>query len=166
MDRASRASSDQTGPLPSEQQLSTPLEGKKRYVFAEDGKPFFHPYSAWEALAPLPNLEEITDPAQALFEIACTSALCPAPYNLAFKMPGDRYPNYCKAFLRSTPMGGGWDGSGVLLTMHNTTRPRVFSFALCLHEKTQEGHSPNPGRGWHPGHCRYCGMNMTVDSGD
>ena len=114
----------------------------------------------------LPNLEEVTDPATALFEIAVSRALCPAPYNLAFKMPGERYSTYCVAFLRSTPGGGGWDGSGVLLSMHNTMKPRVFKFALCQHEKTEEGHRPDHGRGWHPGHCRHCGMNMTVDSGD
>lgn len=90
------------------------------------------------------------------------------PYNLAFKLPGEQYSTYCTAFLSSTAMGGSgsWDGSGVLLEMHNSTKPRVFKFALCVHEKTEDGHSPNHGRGWHPGHCKHCGLDMTVDSGD
>lgn len=138
----------------------------RQYKFAEDGKPFFHPYTPWATQLVLPNLEEITDPAKALFAIAVTNALCPAPHDLAFKMPGRPYSTYCTAFLASTPGGGGWDGSGVLLTMHNTTTPRVFEFAICKHEKTEEGHSPNHGRGWHPGHCKHCGMDMLVDSGD
>lgn len=138
-----------------------------QFVFAEDGKPYFHPFSPWNALQPLPHLKEITDPAKALFEIAVTKALHPAPYDLAFKMPGEQFSRYCTAFLRGLPGGGtAWDGSGALLTMHNTMTPRVFKFALCKHEKTEEGHSPNPGRGWHPGHCKHCGLNMSVDSGD
>lgn len=140
----------------------------KSYKFDQDGAPSFHPFSPWGKLAPLPNLEEITDPEKALFEIAVSHALCPDIYNLAFNMPGNSYSTYCTAFLRSTPMGGNgsWDGAGVLLSMHNTIKPRVFKFALCKHEKTEEGHSPNHNRGWHPGHCRLCGMDMTVDSGD
>lgn len=139
----------------------------RHYVFTEDAKPYFHPYSPWKQLAVLPNLKEIADPEKALFAIAVTKALHPAPYDLAFHKPGDLYPKYCTAFLRGLPGGGtAWDGSGVLLEMHNSTKPRVFKFALCKHEKTEDGHSPNHGRGWHPGHCRHCGLNMTVDSGD
>lgn len=137
------------------------------FVFAEEGKPYFHPYSPWASLKPLPNLEEITDPMAALFAIAVTKALSPAPHDLAFQIPGERWPKYCTAFLRGLPGGGtAWDGSGVLLEMHNSTTPRVYKFALCKHEKTEDGHTPNHGRGWHPGHCRHCGLNMSVDSGD
>jgi hypothetical protein len=137
------------------------------FLFEEDGKPYFHPYTPWGAQQVLPNLEEVTDPAAALFEIAVSKALQNAPYNLAFKMPGETYSKYCTAFLRGLPGGGtAWDGSGVLIEMHNSMKPRVFKFALCKHEKTEEGHTPNHGRGWHPGHCKHCGLNMTVDSGD
>jgi hypothetical protein len=144
------------------------FQKNRHYVFAEDGKAYFHPYTPWAHQEILPNLEEIIEPADALFQIAVTNALDDAPYNLAFKMPGEHYATYCKVFLRSTPMGSrkSWDGSGVLLTMHNSTKPRVFKFALCKHEKTEEGHRPNQGRGWHPGHCKHCGMDLTVDSGD
>jgi len=140
----------------------------KSYKFEEDGKPYFHPYTPWGSQLPLPHLEEITDPAEALFAIAVTNHLDGQPYNLAFKQPGRPYSTYCTAFLSPTPMGGSgsWNGAGVLLEMHNSTKPRVYRFALCKHEKTEEGHSPNHGRGWHPGHCKHCGMDMTVDSGD
>lgn len=141
---------------------------RKHYVFEEDGKPYFHPFTPWATQKVLPNLEEITDPAEALFAIAVTNFREGQPYNLACKLPGSKYSTYCKAFLRSTPMGGrqSWDGSGVLLEMHNSTKPRVFRFALCKHEKTEDGHSPDHGRGWHPGHCKHCNLDMTVDSGD
>jgi hypothetical protein len=140
----------------------------KHYTFEEDARPYFHPYTPWGQQQLLPNLEEITDPAEALFEIAVTNALEGAPHDLAFNQPGRPWSAYCTVFLRGTPMGSSksWDGSGVLLEMHNSTKPRVYRFALCKHEKTEEGHKPNHGRGWHPGHCKHCGMDMTVDSGD
>jgi hypothetical protein len=142
------------------------MPSRKSYNFQEDGKSYFYPYTPWATQAVLPNLVEVTDPARALFELAISKPLCPAPYGLAFKIPGEQYASYCTAYLRSTPGGGGWEGSGVLLSMHNSLKPRVFTFALCLHEKTEDGHSPNHNRGWHPGHCALCGMDMSVDSGD
>lgn len=142
----------------------------KHYVVAEDLRPYLHPLQPWGQQAPLPNLEEITDPKEALREIAWSKANVDY-YNAAVMLPPkhpahpNKFPEYCDLFLKSTPMGGGWDGSGIILTT-NEGEPRVFRFALCNHEKTEQGHSPNHGRGWHPGHCKHCGMNMTVDSGD
>jgi hypothetical protein len=43
---------------------------------------------------------------------------------------------------------------------------KAARFAICKHKKTEEGHSPNHSRGWHPGHCELCGLDMSVDSGD
>lgn len=43
----------------------------------------------------------------------------------------------------------------------------TLKFALCKHEKALGPHDhPNHIRGWHPGVCRLCGLNMSVDSGD
>jgi hypothetical protein len=39
------------------------------------------------------------------------------------------------------------------------------TFAICKHEKV-EGAGADHQRGWHPGHCGKCGMDMSVDSGD
>lgn len=141
----------------------------KTYTLAEDGKPYFFPLQPWGSQQPLPNLVEITDPLEALREINWSKANIDY-YNLAVKVPNKTgspkpFPTYTKLFLKSTPMGGGWDGSGILLT-NDYPQPRVFRFALCLHEKTEEGHSPNHSRGWHPGHCKHCNMDMSVDSGD
>lgn len=43
--------------------------------------------------------------------------------------------------------------------------PHGFRVAVCKHEKVP-GSGANPQRGWHPGSCRLCGMDLTVDSGD
>lgn len=137
---------------------------RKRYIVAEDMKPYLHPLQGWNQQEILPNLKEITDPLEALREINWSKANIDY-YNAAVMLPNERFPKYCKLFLKSTPMGGGWDGSGIILANYYP-QPKVFSFALCVHEKTEEGHNPNHGRGWHPGHCKHCGMDMTVDSGD
>lgn len=39
------------------------------------------------------------------------------------------------------------------------------TFAICRHEKRPDP-GANPSRGWHPGRCAKCGIDMTVDSGD
>lgn len=58
------------------------------------------------------------------------------------------------------------DGTGMAVSY-------VFSaavcvrFAICQHEKVaRPTDRPNPSRGWHPGVCSKCGLNMDVDSGD
>lgn len=137
---------------------------RKRYVIAEDMVPYLHPLRAWNQQEILPNLEQITDPLEALRLIGWAKANVDY-YNAAVKLPGERFSSYCNLFTNGTPGGGGWDGSGVLL-IRDYPQPRIFRFALCKHEKTEEGHKPNPGRGWHPGHCKHCGMDMSVDSGD
>ena len=50
--------------------------------------------------------------------------------------------------------GAGYAGAGV-----------VYRFDICKHEK-EDAPGADHRRGWHPGHCRLCGMDMTVDSGD
>jgi hypothetical protein len=128
------------------------------------------PMGRREALAALPNLREITDPLEAIREISWSKP-CLDHHDFRTLLPPknpnypNRHPTYVKLYLKSTPMGGGWDGRGVLIS-DDYPQPRVFTFALCKHEKTEEGHNPRPGRGWHPGHCKLCNMDMTVDSGD
>lgn len=43
--------------------------------------------------------------------------------------------------------------------------PKAFRVAICKHEKVP-GPDAKPLYGWHPGSCRLCGMDLTVDSGD
>lgn len=139
---------------------------RKRWVVEEDLKPYMHPLTPWNKQLVLPNLEEILDPKKALVALAGSRAY-PKFYDSGFKLPKPSgYSTYAKLFLHANSDGSAWDGSGLVLTHHNTDVGRVFKFALCVHEKTEEGHNPNHGRGWHPGHCVKCGMDMTVDSGD
>jgi hypothetical protein len=146
---------------------------RKSYSVEEDLKPFMFPLTnAWDMskIARLPNLEEVTDPKEALIAINRRRQQHQY-YNSAFNLPSgnpkwpERYLTYAKLYTEWTS-GGGWDGVGYVVTSHNTDEGRVFKFTMCKHEKTEEGHSPNHGRGWHPGHCKHCGMDMTVDSGD
>ena len=66
--------------------------------------------------------------------------------------------------------GGGLTGEGVVLYSEGwesgMEKFKAATFAICKHEKTEEGHMPNHQRGWHPGHCKHCGLDMSVDSGD
>jgi hypothetical protein len=138
----------------------------RRFKLEEDGAPYFHPFKPWGQLAELPNLELIEDPAKALYIVAaCTKQEPTPPHNRACKLPGEQYPSYCTLFLNSANHGSAWGGAGYVLT-RDGSKAKLYSFTLCKHEKTEEGHSPNHGRGWHPGHCRHCGTDMTVDSGD
>lgn len=139
---------------------------RKSYQPAEDMVPYLHPLTPWNKQVQLPNLEEITDPVLALKMIAWHKQYHHY-YNAAVKIPGETHSTYVNLYLMvANSMFGGWDGTGLVVTCHNSDVGRVFKFALCLHEKTEEGHSPNHGRGWHPGHCKHCNMDMSVDSGD
>lgn len=66
-------------------------------------------------------------------------------------------------FLAMT-QGGQYDGSGMILS-YGGGKGRAVTFRLCKHEKVV-GAGANPRRGWHPGYCKHCGLDMTVDSGD
>lgn len=66
--------------------------------------------------------------------------------------------------------GGDPDGTVRAMLYSPTWRrenraPRAANFQLCEHERKM-GHGANPTRGWHPGRCTKCGLDMTVDSGD
>lgn len=45
-------------------------------------------------------------------------------------------------------------------------KPTAWRVAICKHEKEGSGTTEQERRGWHPGACKLCGMDMTVDSGD
>lgn len=46
------------------------------------------------------------------------------------------------------------------------TKPEVFRVAICKHEKEGSGTQDQERRGYHPGRCKHCGLDMSVDSGD
>lgn len=77
------------------------------------------------------------------------------------------YPPSAKFFLTWEGMSpSNLGGAGYVLINDSYAKPpRVGHFAICKH--TQEpGVGANPLRGWHPGSCSKCGLDMTVDSGD
>jgi hypothetical protein len=64
--------------------------------------------------------------------------------------------------------GGQLYGSGVAAWSEwkdGAYRATGFRFAICNHVK-KAAPGANPSRGWHPGKCEKCGLDMTVDSGD
>lgn len=86
------------------------------------------------------------------------------PSNTSTHAPWARY------FLTRT-QGGRLDGGGYVVVYDSryadgkSLGGRAGRFAICKHEK-EVGPGAVPSRGWHPGHCRLCGLDMTVDSGD
>lgn len=65
-------------------------------------------------------------------------------------------------YFLGAPLDHPQDGGGMVLYYPG----KAAVFAVCNHQKTEEGHRPNHMRGWHPGHCALCGIDMSVDSGD
>lgn len=61
--------------------------------------------------------------------------------------------------------GGGLTGEGVVISYGGHKSGNAGRFAICKHKKVT-GPGANPSRGWHPGHCELCGLDMSVDSGD
>lgn len=79
------------------------------------------------------------------------------------RLKSDGHTEWAIYFLGQT-QGGFYDGSGMILS-YGHGKGRAIRFALCKHEKV-DGPGANPRRGWHPGYCKLCGLDMTVDSGD
>jgi hypothetical protein len=64
--------------------------------------------------------------------------------------------------------GGSCHGSGIVAWTKwkdGAYRAVAMRFAICQHTKV-DGPGANHSRGWHPGACSKCGLDMTVDSGD
>lgn len=75
----------------------------------------------------------------------------------------DAYAPWARYFLNRT-QGGQLDGTGYVM-IYGNGGGKIGHFAICKHEKIAEV-GADPRRGWHPGRCRLCNLNMTVDSGD
>lgn len=98
------------------------------------------------------------------------------------KAKSGNYDTRCKAkidghfgdaiYYLNCGQGGGFTGEGVVVLSyygHGYTKSAetviTGKFAICEHKKV-EGAGANHMRGWHPGHCEKCGLDMSVDSGD
>lgn len=125
----------------------------------------------------LPNVEEITNPGDALMCIASTSHTLNVTVEMTYYFlirhlqKPTKYgltKEVCwrpKIFLNARGMGGQFDGSGVILAHSGGSVPtRAYTFHMCKHEWDESG--ANHSRGWHPAICTKCGFDASIDSGD
>lgn len=135
----------------------TPTPRRKGGYTLDDFKPFMHfrddgPYNtATVKIAPLPNVEE-RDLAEVANSIASLGHMLTPKWGYS---KGAHCGVWTQFFLNVS------DGSGYALIYG----PCAVRFAICKHQK-RTGAGANPSRGWHPGHCIKCGLDMSVDSGD
>lgn len=152
---------------------------RKGYDLTEDLTPIM------TGLKPLPNFEPYTgDPLGFLNNLTLGGQWTPsdAGYAEVFH-EGQTVKGWAKFFLHTT-QGGQFDGTGDVIIYQSPKWDKdaepapgsiikgrmvggalIGRFAICKHKK-QDGAGANHQRGWHPGHCSICGMDMTVDSGD
>ncbi len=83
------------------------------------------------------------------------------------RLPGETgHVPWSMFFLRTT-QGGQLDGTGYLVRYGNGPEgPLTGRFAICRHEFAPTGTREQSMRGWKPGYCRHCGLDMSIDSGD
>lgn len=85
-------------------------------------------------------------------------------------LPGDASRKWNVSFFLDHGQGGQLYGSGIVAWAKWDNEKRAYvatglRFAICQHTKV-DAPGANHSRGWHPGSCSKCGLNMTVDSGD
>lgn len=124
-------------------------------------------------IVPLPNAE-VVDPLLFLNNLAATGHSMQPHWGWA-KLPDGSRGQWTQFFLTPAGMGGRLDGGGYAVTYggsrwdtaskSNVNMPIVQRFSICKHEQVLRGDA-NPQRGWNPGNCKHCGLDMTVDSGD
>ena len=107
----------------------------------------------------LPNFKEVPL-ARGVAALACSGG--PISRVESARLDGKRL-GYARYAFGST-QGGVFDGTGYVM-LYAGGVGKIGTFAICEHEKVP-GRGGNPDRGWHPGTCSKCGLDMTVDSGD
>ena len=85
-------------------------------------------------------------------------------------LPGEKSKKWNVSFFLDHGQGGQLEGSGIVAwTIWDNEKRRSgatgLRFAICKHTKVDSA-GANHSRGWHPGKCSKCGLDMTVDSGD
>lgn len=111
---------------------------------------------------PLPNFKT-DEAARVIDNIAALGHGLTPKWGYA-NIDGDK--RWAQYFLTPAGMGGRLDGGGYILIYGGYPNGgRVGTFAICQHEK-QDAAGADHQRGWHPGACKKCGLDMTVDSGD
>lgn len=160
-------------------ELAQPKEKHGGFDLKEDFEPFM------SGLQNVPNFRPYDgDPENFMNTLTLGGLWTPAGagYAEAFAN-GQTYKGWAKYFL-STTQGGGFDGTGHVIIYQSPrydqdAEPKpgsmikgrmvggaiYGSFAICEHHKV-DGPGADHRRGWHPGSCSKCGLNMTYDSGD
>jgi hypothetical protein len=137
-------------------------------VRASDFEALVRYYS--EGCAALPNFEQISVE-RGLNAIASGSGMKVSGVQNVL-LPGAERTTWARLFLTMT-QGGKLDGRGYVVwykspwvsSRGEPEGSQIGTFAICKHENVP-GAGANPQRGWHPGSCLKCGLDMTVDSGD
>ena len=133
---------------------------RDRQYLPKDFEPFLGTQGS-KTLAPLPNAVRI-DPLSFLNTLASSgSSMTPV---WGYALMADCARNQWTQFFLTSWMLSGLDGGGFAVT-YDHPQAVVRQFAICVHE-VEDHPGVNHSRGWHPGHCKKCGFNMTYDSGD
>ncbi len=151
--------------------MNAAVQTRKRYTYEDDLQPIV------EGKVPLPNTEE-ADPLLFLNNLASGGHSMTPKWGWSLRHEGRDAgrKQWTQFFFSPVAMGGqgSFDGSGYAViyggsrwdqeAKKSIQAPVVLRFAICKHEKI-EGSGANHSRGWHPGHCGKCGLDMSVDSG-
>lgn len=129
----------------------------KRYDIETDLKPIMSGEVA------LPNPEPVADVAVAILGYQ-------QMHHGQVLLPGQTNKTWNVHFFLDRGQGGQLYGSGIVAWTRWDNEKRGVSayalkFAICQHTKVADP-GANPSRGWHPGRCSKCGLDMTIDSGD
>jgi hypothetical protein len=147
---------------------------RKRYT-REDYAPFIGKSGQPnKGLLPLPNAKSV-DAGLFLNDLAARGHMMEPVWGYSLLPDGDRQQWTQFFLLGDANMGMQLGGGGYAVTYGSTRwdaeksvnvhEPIVRHFQICVHEIELHA-GANPSRGWNPGHCKHCGMDMTVDSGD
>lgn len=163
---------------PADVELAEPLSKRNGFSLEEDLNPLMY------GLVTVPNFEEL-DPLTGIDNIAAGGGMVAVPSVMWARLPGSDRGIWARYFLNKE-QGGGLSGSGYVMIYGGLKAKRneagaiildenqrhvmagsgrIGRFAICQHEK-KDAPGANHSRGWHPGHCTKCGLDMTVDSSD
>lgn len=106
--------------------------------------------------APLPNAEPSRSLAEGVNNIASGGHMLEPKWGYSLGLDGHK--SWTQFFLHV------YDGSGYAL-IYGMRGGSIVRFTICKHQKKTHA-GANPSRGWHPGHCIKCGLDLSVDSSD
>ena len=148
----------------------SPVRGltSKKYTEA-DYEPFMRKLGrSDDKPLPLPNAEDV-DPLEFLNALAAGGHMMTPLWRYTLLPDGSRQQWTMLFLLHDANMGGELGGGGYAVTygayQFQKATPIVRRFRICKHER-ELAPGADPDRGWSPGKCKHCGMDMTIDSGD